>query len=248
MISKKGERILTENTWHRVAGPKSDNQWVDGRSAKESARFWLQTNNEFPKLFALPIEQHENFGTITSWSGEPEAKLKFDACGGETRNTDLLLTCEDSFGTFLIAVEAKADESFGSKVASARKQATEYRKVNERSRALERLNEKVDMLFGSEEVEHLQYQLLRATSGALRQAERSSIRRVILAVHEFKTDVTIDSNHKRYQTHLDLFLSSLSGGFIPALPADKLIGPVNFIGLDNFPTKPELYFLKVVTN
>ena len=36
MISKDGEPLEDLETWFRLAGPKHDNQWQDGRSAKEA--------------------------------------------------------------------------------------------------------------------------------------------------------------------------------------------------------------------
>ena len=40
-ISKGGIPLVTLEEWRQHGGPKRPEQWVDGRSAKESARAWL---------------------------------------------------------------------------------------------------------------------------------------------------------------------------------------------------------------
>jgi hypothetical protein len=117
-ISKNQIPITSLSDWELRAGPKSADQWVDGRSAKEAARAWLAGNGVClpPEVQAL-LADHPDFGPVSSWSAEPEAKLRFDAFPGETRNSDILVHANDGHGPYLIAVEAKADEPFSETVA-----------------------------------------------------------------------------------------------------------------------------------
>jgi hypothetical protein len=46
-------------------------------------------------------------------------KLPFDGFAGEPRNTDALVVAQDGFGSYVIAVEAKADEPFSATVAES---------------------------------------------------------------------------------------------------------------------------------
>src|ERR1035438_4541749 len=110
-IRKSNVELSTLEAWEHHAGPKSADQWVDGRSAKEAARAWLE-----PGLGNLPMEVvcalggHASFGSVVRWEAEPEVRLRFDGFAGEPRNTDLLVLAEDAQGPYLIAVGAKRSE------------------------------------------------------------------------------------------------------------------------------------------
>ena len=105
--------LSTLEDYQRLGGPKKPEHWVDGRSAKEAARAWIGADpGRMPPEVSAAIEQHRAFGPVIEWTGEPEVRLPFDTFGGETRNTDLLVAARDQHGPYLIAVEAKADESF----------------------------------------------------------------------------------------------------------------------------------------
>jgi hypothetical protein len=41
-IEKSGQRIQSLEDWRRLAPPKTDEHWVEGRSALEAARAWLE--------------------------------------------------------------------------------------------------------------------------------------------------------------------------------------------------------------
>jgi hypothetical protein len=117
-ITKKGTTITSLHEWETQAGPKKKNQWAEGRSAMESARAWLKgEGKEIPPEILSALAGHRNFGPIQSWQAEPEAKLWFDNFAGEPRNTDLVVYVKDSHGWFLIAIEAKADETFGETIS-----------------------------------------------------------------------------------------------------------------------------------
>ena len=76
MISKNGEPLEDLDTWLRLAGPKHDNQWVDGRSAKEAARAWIEhAPGSFPPEILQALLSHADFGPIVEWSAEPEARV-----------------------------------------------------------------------------------------------------------------------------------------------------------------------------
>jgi len=91
-IAKAGRIIETLEDWERQAPPKSQHQWVDGRSAKEAARAWLeQGGGAMPQEVHEALRRHPRFGLVRRWDAEPEARLRFDAFAGEPRNTDLLV-------------------------------------------------------------------------------------------------------------------------------------------------------------
>src|SRR5690606_39201700 len=107
-ITKNSQAIRDIDHWGEIAGPKSSKHWVAGRSAMETARYWLACGDEFPPQLAAILRNHADFGAISCWTGEPEVKLSFDDRRGEPRNTDLLVLAEDDRGAFVMAVEAKA--------------------------------------------------------------------------------------------------------------------------------------------
>jgi hypothetical protein len=119
-IIKNLKPIVSLNDWEDRAGPKATYQWADGRSAKEAAKAWLEGGGlALPSEIQETLVGHSAFGSPASWIAEPEAKLRFDRFGGEPRNSDLAVVVEDAFGPYLMAVEAKADETFGETLEEA---------------------------------------------------------------------------------------------------------------------------------
>ena len=115
MISKNGKPLEDLDNWRDLAGPKHKNQWQPGRSAMEAARAWIELAPEsLPTEILEALLSHEDLGQIVEWSAEPEARISFDSFGGEPANLDLMVQARDGTGSLVIAVEAKADEPFGS--------------------------------------------------------------------------------------------------------------------------------------
>ena len=140
MISKKGEPLEDLETWRVLAGPKSEGQWRDGRSAKEAARAWIElAPASLPTEILQALRSHADLRLIDEWSAEPEARITFDSFGGEPANLDLMVHARDEFGSLVIAVEAKADESFGATLAGTFRSASKRTAKNPRSKGLDRL-------------------------------------------------------------------------------------------------------------
>ena len=185
----------------KLAPPKSKIHWKAGRSAKEVARAWLEVHDPgLPPEVARTVATNAAFGLVQKWDAEPEAKLCFDAFPGEPRNSDLLVKARDEFGPFMIAVEAKADESFGETVANALATAVERYVDNPNSNGVTRIQQLAAAILGPQKkgespLKNIRYQLLTACAGALCEAERQRSDRVILLIHEFVTDQTKDAKH-----------------------------------------------------
>lgn len=230
-ITKKGRNIDTLRDWETLAGPKSTNQWVDGRSAKETARAWLEGGGEsLPAEILDTITTNPAFGRIDTWHAEPEARLRFDRFPGEPRNSDLAVYAEDARGPYIIAVEAKADEPFGNTVADTMAAALERYLENLRSNGLERIKQLASAILGERQRDDpqlgsLRYQLLTASAGALCEAERCGCARAVLLVHEFITDRTSDPEHERNQSDLNAFVKRLSHGSVRTIRSGELLGP-----------------------
>lgn len=252
-ISKGPNAIVTLQDWEHLAGPKSSNQWVDGRSAKEAARAWLEGNGvQLPAEVTQVLTKHPAFGTVASWLAEPEARLRFDGFAGEPRNSDLVVRAEDEKGPFLIAVEAKADEPFGETVAETLAAALERHLVNSRSNGIARIQQLARCLCGPRQpgdppIEDLRYQLLTACAGAICEAKRCRYERVLVLVHEFVTAKTDDEKHRRNAADLDQFLRRISHRPI-SMNGPGIQGPFTIPGLPLIDGPGQLFVGKVQRN
>lgn len=192
ILDKTGEKVNTVEEWLIKCPPaKGANQWKDGRSAKEFAKYILDCNksklpNEIKYLLQkLGITYDED------WVGYPERKTCFDSYGGNTRNHDMLLI--NSKSKIIIGIEAKADESLGDKVDKEREKA----KSNAKSNKLIRLDEILDIIYPNNEKPQendIRYQLLTATIGTIHEAKQQLFDCAILLIINF---VPSDFNVKR---------------------------------------------------
>lgn len=229
-IAKSGHRIESLEDWERYAGPKKPTQWKDGRSAKEIARAWLSAQGSLPAEVTAAIASNPSFGLISCWEAEPEALQPFDKFRGEPRNCDLAIYANDQYGPFLIAVEAKADEPFGDTVGKVLAAAVKTLAQNPCSNGVARVEQLLIALIGhglhkEPSLGSLRYQLLTATAGALSAAKRAKIKRAVVFVHEFVTDVTTDEKHAINAADLSNFVSRLSNGSMQAVESGCVYGP-----------------------
>jgi hypothetical protein len=242
MTIKKGElRIASLEDWLEHAAPNSKKPAKDQRSAREFAQAWLEGGGlEMPAEVNAALSAHPGFGPVLAWDAEPEAKLKFDSFEGETRNSDLAVIARDTFGPYVMAVEAKADESFGETVSTALAVALERRIKNPRSNGLARIDSLACMLLHPRveklaKAGDLRYPLLTACAGALAEAERRGSSRAVVLVHEFVVPATAEQDEathqkKRQRNAADLaaFVSRLAGRAVKSVPEGELQGPFKF--------------------
>lgn len=230
-IAKNGESIESLDDWRRLAPPKSPHHWTEDRSAMEVARAWLEGGGaHLPQEVQEALSAHPSFGPVTSWEGEPEAKLRFDSFAGEPRNSDLLVIAQDNHGPYVLAVEAKADEPYGTTVGDAFAAALERRIGNPRSKGVARIESLAASLLRpkighASKASQLRYQLLTACAGAVAEAERRRTNRAVMQVHEFVTAATSAANHERNAADLARFIERLSGHALDTVSEGKLYGP-----------------------
>ena len=242
--------ISTLDEWNNLAPPKSVNHWIPSRSAMETAIAWLEDGGaSLPSEVARVLEAHPDFGPVLSWHAEPEAKLRFDDFAGEPRNSDLAVYAEDRHGPFLVAVEAKADESFGGTFADTLVAAVERYVSNPRSKGVARALQLASALFGSRQngdpqIGVLRYQLMTAVAGALCEAKRHSFARTVLLVHEFVTDKTQDERLARNAADLASFVSRICRQTVPRVE-NGLLGPFFVPGEPLVSEPAKLYIGKV---
>ena len=230
-IYKNGIKLDSLEAWQAHAGPKSPDQWVDGRSAKEAARAWIEAGSgELPIEVKMLLEGHPAFGPLLSWEAEPEAKLRFDEFAGETRNSDLVVYGEDRLGSVLIAVEAKADEPFAETIGDTLAAALERKLQSGNSKGILRIEQLAAAILGPRVkgdtgLKNIRYQLLTACAGALCEGQRRGCSRVLVLIQEFVTPKTEDKKHYRNASDLNLFIRRLSHGTVDSLSTGDIVGP-----------------------
>ena len=253
-IFKNGVALDSLEVWEAHAGPKHPNQWADGRSAKETARAWLEAGaGNLPREIASVLETHASFGALETWEAEPEVKLPFDKYRGETRNSDLAILGQDRMGSLLIAVEAKADESFSETIGDTLAKALERKLKSSASKGIARVEQLARFLFGPHRkgepsLTKIRYQLLTACAGALCEAQRRECNRALMLVHEFVTTDTNDKKHAKNATDLNTFIKRISHGSVEALSAGEIVGPFEVPGMPLLSESPPLFVGKVSRN
>lgn len=248
---RKGDIVLDAlEIWQRLAGPKKSVQWQDHRSAKESARAWLEGDpkGQIPEELLAVLSTHEDFGKVLEWEAEPESLVSFDEYGGPA-NIDVLVSGRDERGRFVLAIEAKADESFGPLVGRALTDALERRLASPSSQGLARLEELARHLLGAAQkgrpsLDKIRYQLLTASAAALSHAKQVGATRAVVMVHEFRTPRTKPENHSRNGQDLVLFLKRLGVNDAERVSTGELLGPIAVPGGGRFENPPPLYIGK----
>lgn len=249
---RKGNAILDSlDAWERLAGPKSANQWVDYRSAKECARAWLECappDLQIPPELSRILASHEDFAPIIQWEAEPECLVRFDEYGGPA-NIDVLVRAHDEYGYFVIAIEAKADEPFGPFVSRALAEALERRLVRPSSKGLDRVEELVEGILGPRRrgtppLHRIRYQLLTASAAALAKAREIDAARAVVMVHQFQTPRTESANRATNDDDLLQFLRRLGVGDSSGIANGQLVGPVKVPGGGRFRGSAALYIGK----
>ncbi len=210
--------LARPDDWREIVGPKN---WVAGHSAYELAFSW-QTAGGVPPGIARALES----------SGAPSlAGLRLDVALVEKpifldtqrapSMTDLMGYGRNASGEpIIIAVEGKAQETFGPPVRSwLRGDALEFPAGVEprptRARRFEFLCERLGL--GVDHECQLRYQLLHRTVSALLEGELHAAVAVVVVVHAFGSEAA--SNWTDYQ----LFLEAL--GAPPPAPG-SVAGPL----------------------
>ena len=241
-VFKGDRRLVTIDDWYLHAGPKRTLHWKDGRSAKESANTWLNAAPGIPLEIADLLRRSFNVETLPLWRAEPEALVNFDGYSGPA-NIDVLLLGEDKSGPMVIAIEAKADETFGGTVKTTLQDARKRKKEITNSNGVARLEQLADR-FGftlhEPEVLELRYQLLTVTAAALSEALQKSAQRAMVIVHEFVTPLTVADKREKNAQDLNHFLHTVFG-------CTDSLGPGKVVGPFEVECIPKLYFGKAQT-
>ncbi len=178
-LKKNTNKINSVDDWKEFAPPKKSNtQWKDGRSAKELANYIISGNGYIPKEIEdilLKLGCDEN----TVFYGEPEAVTNLLGRGGG-RNHDLLLVQKNEV---VVGIEAKSDESLGNIVCKELLNDISDNKIR-------RINSLYNDIYGCDVCKNtdIRYQLLTATVGILKEAQKLKVSKAILIVITLKKE------------------------------------------------------------
>jgi hypothetical protein len=247
LIRKAGVILDSLTAWEEHAGPMRPEQWTDHRSAKECARAWVSETDPFriPSELLQVLATHEDFGEVLKWEAEPECLVSFDDYGGPA-NLDMLVTARDDRGSFVMGIEAKADESFGPLIDRALTEAVERLLENSASKGVRRIEKLTQEILGPlhkgrPRLHQIRYQLLTATAAVLTGAHEEGSDRAVLMVHEFVTPRTDARNRARNDQDLIRFLRRLGMEEPNAVLEGRLAGPIRMIGVSRVGQACDLY-------
>lgn len=242
-IQKDGREIATVEKWFEYAPPKKGlRQWVDGRSAKELAKSFLETGTPAtpPEILAL-LCSHQNLGAIDLEVAFPEHKIALDQFPGETRNADLAVLGNGGCGKVAVTIEAKADEEFAKTIGET------LATIRPGSNLPKRIAALANAMLGhaGPEINDLRYQLLHGTAASLIFAREHSATAAVFIVLEFHGPSCAKENLERNSRDFDLFLRALSPKG-PSSQIGKLSGPILVPGGEFVPTGLPLFVGKAV--
>lgn len=200
----KDNGITNADTWEIKAPPMGkEKQWVDGRSAKELAKYLTKN---YPML---PKEMEETFKNFVSdnseFDWEAEYVTRFEPFGlgkGEGRNHDAFLFNDE----IVIGIEGKADEPLGSQLVGEALESASQNKT-------QRICGMIQMLFGGTPEAHknIRYQLVTAASATLLEATKKNVKKALLLVIVFKKPGCYDTKKiERNNIDIDNFLDDIS--------------------------------------
>ena len=171
--------IYDIESWFKIAPPMgADAQWVDGRSAKELARYMTANFPSVPAEIENILSDFTSSDAEFDWAGEYVTRFADHNLGrGEGRNHDAFMWNDD----VVVGIEGKADESLGSqRIGDAIVNASENK--------MHRIRGMIKMLFDDAPENHkdLRYQLVTATTATLLEANERKAANAVLLVIVFK--------------------------------------------------------------
>lgn len=235
------DQIGSLNEWFGKCPPQRGlKQWVDGRSAKETAKHWIYT---IPQSFKDILKGFKLEFEVCS----PEFVTRFDNNGDNGRNHDLFIIAKnENKETIVISVESKVDEEFDKTLIHSINNAKTALIKNPTSKVLKRIEELRLSIFGKTDENQLglRYQLLTAIAGTLAEAKIQNATKAIFIIQTFTSEDINKDCYMRNQNDLNNFIHHLTNGNCSQLKEGELIGPLKVPGNQFIPNNIDLYIGK----
>ena len=228
--------------WFLLCPPQGrEKHWIDGRSAKETAKHWLHV---IPKEFRDLLKCFNLEYELCS----PELVTRFDDFPGNGRNHDLLIVAKDQKQErVVVSIESKVDETFGQTIGTylrAIERRIENGEVTNAGLRIELLKAAIFPTIGQTVFESLRYQLLTAIAGTLAEANNQQAKKAIFLVQTFVSSNMDSKKHRQNQRDLDHFLEVISNSQHRIIHDNDLYGPFRFAGNAFIPDDVELWIGK----
>ena len=204
MLLKNSNGITDVDTWEIKAPPMGKSkQWVDGRSAKELARYMTKAYPKLPQEMENVLKNFVYIDSEFDWGAEYVTRFEpFGLGRGEGRNHDAFLYNDQ----IVVGIEGKADEPLGSQlIGEALASATPNK--------TQRIHGMIQMLFGGTPEKHknLRYQLITAATATLLEATKKNVKNALLLIIVFKKPGCYDDDKiKRNNEDIHNFLKDIS--------------------------------------
>jgi len=232
----KETEILSIEEWCKECPPKNKvKQWVDGRSAMETAKFW--TSLEKQSDFLAFMRKKES--SIAFDYAIPELANKFDDYRSP-RKTDLCLFGNQEDERIFISIEGKADESFGEYIDKEWISSIFEKIKKVHSRKLDRIINLYQRFGAKADFLNLRYQLTYWLAGAIEEAIGNEIKKVYLIVQVFESGKTEEKKIKKNEQDFNNFINFISKSKIDIIERNEIIGPIN----NDFTRNLDLYIGK----
>jgi len=234
--------IISLNDWLSKCPPQGGKRhWVDGRSSKDTALYWLQGT---PKEFTDILKKFN----LTFELCSPELVTKIDRYQGNSRNHDLLILAKNSNSErVVISIESKVDESFGNTIGSKLRVIEKLKQKGTPTNVDKRIEILKRAIFPNvyqDIFESIRYQLLTAIAGTLSEAKKQEAKKAIFIVQNLPTSAVPSKKHLNNQLDFDYFIKVLTNGNHHSISDNELLGPFLFTGNDFIPNNIELWIGK----
>jgi hypothetical protein len=255
MIICKGlnpqNQIRSLEEWREKCPPeKPVIQWVQGRSAKELASFWLKHCGVQNSITALLDSYHDTTGVILV-NGSPEFETKFDKYG-KGRQHDFLAIGKRKNENVLVSIEAKVDETFGNETLESYFLKAKLKQLNGiNTKVTNRIEDLIKAIFTkpfSNSITSLRYQLIHAIAGTLAEAKIQKANKAVFIIQKFLTDNVDSKKVEDNDNEINKLVKVLSNSQISKINHNELYGPFLVPGNLFIPSDIPLYIGKVITD
>lgn len=222
----RGREIHDKTEWKNAfcAAYKSngdDIHWKEGRSGERLAEDFIGITPDGTSTIKEMVKRFLKTDNVFLDYAEIEHASRFD-CFPKPRMQDLAIWGEADGKKVFIGVEAKVDESFGSK--TIKEQRDYVNKLKEKgcsTQADKRLDKLVtDFLSGHEEINGaLMYQLLYYLAGSVREKDANI---VFMPVIVYKSNLYSEYKGKKNKDAYEHFMRQLGFTDMPGLIKDKI--------------------------
>lgn len=244
--------VSSVEQWAAHCPPAGAGPWTEGYSARLTAETWLSSGRpRVPEALRALLESHPATRDLRIKRAYPEHDPKLGDGARGPRRHDVLLEGLASGRAIVVAVESKTDEPLDLELGDSVAAATRQLEAGVPTRRIARLQRFTRALFGrpllvrqggavalDPELRLIDYQLVSATVGALREAHDADATHAVVCVHAFYAPDTDPAVRAAHAAGVERFVSALAPG--TSITDGRLSGPMTVPGGAGVPAIPLL--------